>query len=62
MFLDMAVLVEAQGDMVDNIERHVDDALDYVMPAVRRTKKAMEYTQKMRWKKLCLWPCMCWFE
>ncbi len=61
MFLDMAVLVEAQGDMVDSIERHVEEAAEYLIPAVRNTKRALEYRGKIRWKRLFLWPCFCCF-
>ncbi|KAI2796716.1 Syntaxin-1A, partial [Blomia tropicalis] len=48
MFMDMAMLVESQGEMIDRIEFHVSSALEYVEEAVKDTKKAMEYQRKAR--------------
>ena len=58
MFMDMAMLVESQGEMIDRIEFHVTGALDYVEEAVKDTKKAMEYQRKARRKQICIMICV----
>ncbi|XP_028565484.1 syntaxin-2 isoform X1 [Podarcis muralis] len=51
MFMDMAMLVEVQGDMVNSIEKNVMNAVDYVEHAKEETKKAVKYQSKARRKK-----------
>lgn len=58
MFMDMAMLVESQGEMIDRIEFHVSGALEYVEEAVKDTKKAMEYQRKARRKQFCIIICV----
>lgn len=58
MFMDMAMLVESQGEMIDRIEFHVSGALEYVEEAVKDTKKAMEYQRRARRKQLCILICV----
>lgn len=58
MFMDMAMLVESQGEMIDRIEFHVAGALDYVEEALKDTKKAMEYQRKARRKQCCIMICV----
>ncbi|XP_041504226.1 syntaxin-2 isoform X1 [Microtus oregoni] len=48
MFMDMAMFVETQGEMVNNIERNVMNAADYVEHAKEETKKAIKYQSKAR--------------
>ncbi|XP_019903277.1 syntaxin-1A isoform X2 [Esox lucius] len=48
MFMDMAMLVESQGEMIDRIEYNVEHAVDYVERAVSDTKKAVKYQSKAR--------------
>ncbi|CDQ56349.1 unnamed protein product [Oncorhynchus mykiss] len=43
MFMDMAMLVENQGDMVNNIEKNVSNAAEYIGRAKEETKKALRY-------------------
>uniref|UniRef100_A0A8C1WMF5 Syntaxin 2b n=1 Tax=Cyprinus carpio TaxID=7962 RepID=A0A8C1WMF5_CYPCA len=43
MFVDMAMLVETQGEMIDNIEKNVTNAVDYVGQAKVETKKAVRF-------------------
>ncbi|GFV86940.1 syntaxin-1A [Trichonephila clavipes] len=54
MFMDMAMLVESQGEMIDRIEYHCEHARDYIETAVQDTKKALAYQSKARRKKICL--------
>uniref|UniRef100_A0A8C2I4Y9 Syntaxin 2b n=1 Tax=Cyprinus carpio TaxID=7962 RepID=A0A8C2I4Y9_CYPCA len=48
MFVDMAMLVETQGEMIDNIEKNVTNAVDYVGQAKVETKKAVRYQTQAR--------------
>ncbi|KAJ8286550.1 hypothetical protein GJAV_G00040470 [Gymnothorax javanicus] len=52
MFLDIALLLETQGDMANNIEKNVHSAAEYVGRAERETKKAVEYQSRTRRLKL----------
>merc|ERR1711953_1523356 len=47
MFLDMAMLVDSQGEMIDRI-------VDYVQTATQDTKKALKYQSKARRNKFIL--------
>ncbi|XP_066995745.1 syntaxin-1A isoform X2 [Anabrus simplex] len=58
MFMDMAMLVESQGEMIDRIEYHVEHAVDYVQTATQDTKKALKYQSKARRKKFLLIICL----
>ncbi|XP_047683103.1 syntaxin-2 isoform X3 [Prionailurus viverrinus] len=51
MFTDMAMFVETQGEMINNIEKNVMNATDYVEHAKEETKKAIKYHSKARRKK-----------
>jgi hypothetical protein len=46
IFLDMAVLVDAQGDMLDNIESQVSSFLDKII-LIMVTKKRLITSQKI---------------
>ncbi|XP_048320921.2 syntaxin-132 isoform X1 [Ziziphus jujuba] len=49
IFLDMAVLVEAQGDLLDNIESQVSSAVDHVQQgntALNKAKKLQKNSRK----------------
>ncbi|XP_010015181.1 PREDICTED: syntaxin-2 isoform X1 [Nestor notabilis] len=50
MFMDMAMFVETQGEMINNIEKNVMNASDYVEHAKEETKKAVKYQSKARRK------------
>ncbi|NXI47587.1 STX2 protein, partial [Galbula dea] len=50
MFMDMAMFVETQGEMINNIEKNVMNASDYVEHAKEETKKAVKYQSKARKK------------
>lgn len=58
MFMDMAMLVENQGEMIDRIEYHVEHAVDYVQTATQDTKKALKYQSKARRKKILIIICV----
>lgn len=54
MFMDMAMLVESQGEMIDNIENNMQNTLSYVEVANKETKAAVEYQTKARRKKILI--------
>ncbi|KAJ4979761.1 hypothetical protein NE237_010541 [Protea cynaroides] len=53
VFLDMAVLVEAQGDMLDNIETQVSSAVDHVQSGTTVLQKAKKLQKNSR-KWMCI--------
>ncbi|CAL8343209.1 unnamed protein product [Lota lota] len=54
LFMDMALLVQTQGDMVNNIEKNVSSAAEFIGLAKEETKKAVRYQKKSRKKFLIL--------
>lgn len=58
MFMDMAMLVESQGEMIDRIEYNVEHAVDYIETAKQDTKKAVKYQSKARRKKIMILICV----
>ncbi|XP_075220834.1 syntaxin-like isoform X2 [Lycorma delicatula] len=48
LFVEMALLVEQQGDMINNIERHVEEAGEHVEKAKTHITKATKYQRKLR--------------
>ncbi|PIA52663.1 hypothetical protein AQUCO_01000496v1 [Aquilegia coerulea] len=52
VFLDMAVMVEAQGEQMDDIEHHVMHAAQYVKDGSKNLKTAKDYQRSSR-------KCMC---
>ncbi|XP_020483130.2 syntaxin-11a [Labrus bergylta] len=59
LFSQMALLVEEQGCMLDNIEANVGTTQDYVAKATVQIKKAVKYKKSNPCKKLfcCCFPC-----
>ncbi|XP_053327681.1 syntaxin-2 isoform X1 [Spea bombifrons] len=51
MFMDIAMLVETQGEMINSIEKNVLNAVEYVEHAKEETKKAVKYQSKSRRKQ-----------
>uniref|UniRef100_A0A8C6TWD5 Syntaxin-3 n=1 Tax=Neogobius melanostomus TaxID=47308 RepID=A0A8C6TWD5_9GOBI len=50
MFVDIAMLVENQGEIVDNIEQNVSKSVDHIVEAKEQTKKAVKYQTSARKK------------
>lgn len=48
MFVDMAMLVHAQGEMIDNIELNITDAKNYVAKGVKKLESAQKDHRKAR--------------
>ncbi|KAK3792353.1 hypothetical protein RRG08_045898 [Elysia crispata] len=58
MFMDMAMLVESQGEMIDRIEYNVSKATEYIGEAVNDTKKAVKYQSKARRRQIFMMICI----
>lgn len=58
MFMDMAMLVESQGEMVDRIEYHVEQSKDYVATGQQQLVQANKYMSKARKKKIMILLCL----
>ncbi|KAM5238151.1 syntaxin-2 [Ctenodactylus gundi] len=58
MFMDMAMFVETQGEMINNIEKNVLNAAEYVEHAKEETKKAIRYQSKARRKMMFIIICV----
>ncbi|XP_068596973.1 syntaxin 3b [Brachionichthys hirsutus] len=57
MFVDIAMLVENQGGMIDRIESNMDQSVGFVERAVADTKKAAKFQQESRRKKMMITLC-----
>lgn len=58
MFVDIAMLVENQGEIVDNIEVNVMKSVDHVEMAKVETKKAVKYQSRARKKLFIVIACV----
>ncbi|XP_012615287.1 syntaxin-3 isoform X2 [Microcebus murinus] len=56
MFMDIAMLVENQGAMIDRIENNMDQSVGFVERAVADTKKAVKYQSEARRNLISLQP------
>jgi syntaxin 1B/2/3 len=54
IFLDMSVLVEAQGEMINNVESHVAKSVVYVQQGHVELRKAREYQKSTRKWACCI--------
>jgi len=57
LFLDMSVLVESQGELLDQIEYTVSQSVNYTGKAVDELRSANKYQKKVR-KKMCCVICI----
>ncbi|XP_053675065.1 syntaxin-1A isoform X3 [Anopheles nili] len=58
MFMDMAMLVESQGELVDRIEYQVENSRDYVTSGQQDLVQAVKYMAKARKKKIMIAVCL----
>jgi len=58
LFVDMAILVEAQGELIDQIEYNVSQSRDYVKRANEELRLANKYQKKSRKKMFILICCL----
>jgi len=57
LFLDMAIMVEAQGELIDQIEYNVTQTVENTKVAVQNLRTAGKYQKKSR-KKMCIIICI----
>uniref|UniRef100_A0A8C2JYQ7 Syntaxin-3 n=1 Tax=Cyprinus carpio TaxID=7962 RepID=A0A8C2JYQ7_CYPCA len=57
MFVDIAMLVENQGSIIERIESNMDQSVGFVERAVADTKKAAKFQQEARRKKMMIMAC-----
>lgn len=57
MFVDIAMLVENQGGMIERIESNMDQSVGFVERAVADTKKAAKFQQEARRKQMLIACC-----
>ena len=48
LFLDMAMLVQEQGEMIDRVEYNIENSVEFVSRAVADTKKAVKFQSEAR--------------
>ncbi|XP_056612382.1 syntaxin-1A isoform X2 [Triplophysa dalaica] len=58
MFMDMMMLVESQGELMNNIEKNVCSAQDYVLKAKEETKAAVKMKKTNRTKLMLIGACV----
>jgi t-SNARE complex subunit (syntaxin) len=54
MFLDFAMLVEQQGELLDQIEYQVKSASDYIEEGNKEVAQAIEIQKSIRKKQCCI--------
>ncbi|EKX52376.1 hypothetical protein GUITHDRAFT_150769 [Guillardia theta CCMP2712] len=57
LFMDMAIMVEQQGEMLDNIEELVSKSAEYTESGVEQLIQAKKLQKKARKKMCCLVVC-----
>merc|ERR1711879_110726 len=57
LFIDMAMLVQEQGEMIDRVEYNIEHSVEFVSRAVADTKKAVKFQSEARRKKLMMLAC-----
>lgn len=57
MFMDIAMLVENQGGLIERIESNMDQSVGFVERAVADTKKAAKFQQEARRKQMLIFCC-----
>ncbi|KAM5281846.1 syntaxin-19 [Ctenodactylus gundi] len=58
-FIQISLLVEEQGDSINNIEMIVNSTKDYVHNSKEKFGLAVKYKRKNPCKALCCWCCPC---
>jgi syntaxin 1B/2/3 len=58
MFMDMAILVSAQGEMLNNIELNVKESKDYMLKSVKRLDDAKQDHISARKKQCMIAACL----
>ncbi|XP_043928093.1 syntaxin-19 [Protopterus annectens] len=60
LFLQISILVEEQGEMINNIETTVTNTENYVQKTKEQFKSAAKYRRRNPCRVLCCWCCPCY--
>ena len=58
LFQELATLIQAQGEMLDNIEANLEDANDYMEKAETQLEHAQQLHENSRSKMCCMLICV----
>ncbi|XP_030327345.1 syntaxin-19 [Strigops habroptila] len=59
LFIQISVLVEEQGDMINNIEISMNNTQEYTQVSKEKFGLAVKYRKRNPCKALCCWCCPC---
>ncbi|NWI15626.1 STX19 protein, partial [Crypturellus soui] len=59
LFIQISVLVEEQGEMIDNIEMAMNNTQEYVQISKEKFGLAVKYRKRNPCKAICCWCCPC---
>ncbi|XP_010015609.1 PREDICTED: syntaxin-19 [Nestor notabilis] len=59
LFIQISVLVEEQGDMINNIEISMNNTQEYIQVSKEKFGLAVKYRKRNPCKALCCWCCPC---
>ncbi|KAJ6662727.1 hypothetical protein lerEdw1_011367 [Lerista edwardsae] len=59
LFVQISLLVEEQGEMINNIEMEVVNTQDYIQTTREKFRLAAKYQKKNPCRAICCWCCSC---
>ncbi|KAM9171156.1 syntaxin-19 [Pangshura tecta] len=59
LFIQISLLVEEQGEIINNIEMGVNNTQDYVQTSREKFRLAAKYRKRNPCKAICCWCCPC---
>ncbi|XP_053162734.1 syntaxin-19 [Hemicordylus capensis] len=59
LFVQISLLVEEQGEMINNIEMEVVNTQDYILVTREKFTLAAKYRKKNPCRAICCWCCSC---
>lgn len=59
LFVQISLLVEEQGEMINNIEMEVVNTQDYIQTTREKFRLAAKYRKKNPCRAICCWCCSC---
>ncbi|XP_034970716.1 syntaxin-19 [Zootoca vivipara] len=59
LFVQISLLVEEQGEMINSIEMEVVNTQDYVQTTTEKFRMAAKYRKKHPCRAICCWCCPC---
>ncbi|NXV83811.1 STX19 protein, partial [Atlantisia rogersi] len=59
LFIQISVLVEEQGEMINNIEMSMNNTQEYTQVSKEKFGLAVKYRKRNPCKAICCWCCLC---